>query len=156
MLVRRIEDTFATVFRQTAMNRFEQAIHEARRNDGELSNERFSELWLVTQRSMFGDSVTLTENYGSWWSYIPHFIHTPGYVYAYSFGELLVLALYARYEEVGSSFADLYLEMLRAGGSDWPHQIMKPLGVDLNDPAFWNYGLHMIEQMVDQAEELAP
>ena len=67
-----------------------------------------------------------------------------------------MLALYARYEEVGSSFADLYLEMLRAGGSDWPHQIMKPLGVDLNDPAFWNYGLHMIEQMVDQAEELAP
>jgi oligoendopeptidase F len=156
MLVRRIEDTFATVFRQTAMNRFEQAIHEARRNDGELSNERFSELWLATQRSMFGDSVTLTENYGAWWSYIPHFIHTPGYVYAYSFGELLVLALYARYEEVGSSFADLYLEMLRAGGSDWPHQIMKPLGVDLNDPTFWNYGLRIIEQMVDQAEELAP
>ena len=155
MLVRRIEDTFATVFRQTAMNRFEQAIHEARRSDGELTHERFAELWLSTQRAMFGDSVTLSEDYGLWWSYIPHFVHTPGYVYAYSFGELLVLALYARYQEAGESFADSYVEMLAAGGSDWPHRIMQPLGVDLTDPGFWDRGLAMVEQMVEQAEELA-
>lgn len=154
MIVRRIEDTFATVFRQTAMNRFEQAIHEARRNEGELPKERFAELWLTTQRTMFGESITITEDYGTWWSYIPHFIHTPGYVYAYAFGELLVLALYARYQEVGSSFANLYVDMLSAGGSDWPHCIMNPLGVDLNDPSFWGQGLSMIEQMVEQAEEL--
>ena len=155
MLVRRIEDTFATVFRQTAMNRFEQAIHAARRSDGELPQERFAELWLHTQRAMFGDSVTMTSDYGIWWSYIPHFIHTPGYVYAYSFGELLVLALYARYQEVGTSFADAYVQMLAAGGSDWPHRIMASLGVDLTDPAFWDRGLAMVEQMVEQAEELA-
>ncbi len=155
MLVRRIEDTFATVFRQTAMNRFEEAIHEARRSDGELTQERFAELWLSTQRAMFGDSVTLSDDYGAWWSYIPHFVHTPGYVYAYSFGELLVLALYARYREVGDSFADSYVEMLAAGGSDWPHRIMQPLGVDLTDPGFWDRGLAMVEQMVEQAEELA-
>ncbi len=155
MLVRRIEDTFATVFRQTAMNRFEEAIHEARRSDGELTQERFAELWLSTQRAMFGDSVTLSDDYGAWWSYIPHFVHTPGYVYAYSFGELLVLALYARYREVGDSFADSYVEMLAAGGSDWPHRIMQPLGVDLTDPGFWDRGLAMIEQMVEEAEELA-
>ena len=155
MLVRRIEDTFATVFRQTAMNRFEHAIHEARRSDGELTQERFAELWLSTQRAMFGDSVTLSDDYGAWWSYIPHFVHTPGYVYAYSFGELLVLALYARYRGVGDSFADSYVEMLAAGGSDWPHRIMQPLGVDLTDPGFWDRGLAMVEQMVEQAEELA-
>jgi len=155
MLVRRIEDTFATVFRQTAMNRFEEAIHEARRSDGELTQERFAELWLSTQRAMFGDSVTLSEDYGAWWSYIPHFVHTPGYVYAYSFGELLVLALYARYQEAGESFADSYVEMLAAGGSDWPHRIMQPLGVDLTDPGFWDRGLAMVEQMVEEAEELA-
>lgn len=155
MLVRRIEDTFATVFRQTAMNRFEQAIHRERRSGGELTAERFGELWLSTQRAMFGGSVTLTDDYGAWWSYVPHFVHTPGYVYAYSFGELLVLALYARYRETGDSFADAYVRMLAAGGSDWPHRIMAPLGVDLTDPRFWDLGLAMIEGMVEQAEELA-
>ena len=104
---------------------------------------------------MFGDSVTLSKDYGTWWSYIPHFIHTPGYVYAYSFGELMVLALYKRYQGEGSSYAKAYLEMLSAGGSDWPHRIMKPLGVDLTDPNFWNFGLTMVEQMVEQAEDLA-
>ena len=95
MLTGKIEDSFATAFRQISMNRFEHAIHTARREEGELATERFNELWLETQRAMFGDSVTLTEDYGLWWSYIPHFIGTPGYVYAYAFGELLVLALYA-------------------------------------------------------------
>jgi oligoendopeptidase F len=147
--------SFATVFRQISMNRFEDAIHTARRTEGELTTGRFNELWLETQRAMFVDSVTMTENYGIWWSYIPHFIHTPGYVYAYAFGELLVLALYARYQETGSNFANAYLDMLAAGGSDWPHVLVQPLGVDLTDPGFWDKGLQMLDDLVSEAEELA-
>ncbi len=112
MLVRRIESSFATVFRQVAMNRFEDAAHRGRA-EGELTTERFSQMWLSTQRAMFGDSVTLTEDYGIWWSYIPHFIHTPGYVYAYAFGDLLVRALFARYREAGREFPERYLQHAR-------------------------------------------
>jgi oligoendopeptidase F len=155
MLTSKLEDSFATVFRQVAMNRFEDGIHTARRSEGEMTTERFGELWLQTQREMFRESVTLTEDYGLWWSYVPHFIRYPGYVYAYSFGELLVLALYARYQEVGGGFSDAYLEMLAAGGSNWPHEIVKPLGVDLNDPNFWTHGLQILDDMVGEAEKLA-
>ena len=155
LLVSKIEDTFATVFRQVAMNRFEEAAHTARRSDGELPAERFGELWMEAQEAMFADSVTLTESYRLWWSYIPHFIHSPGYVYAYAFGELLVLALYARYQEAPEGFADRYLELLGAGGSNWPEELVSPLGVDLKDPEFWTRGLGMIDELVGQAEELA-
>jgi len=155
LLTAKIEDTFATVFRQIAMNRFEDAIHNGRREEGELSTERLSAMWLTTQRAMFEDSVTITDDYGVWWSYIPHFIHTPGYVYAYSFGNLLVLALYARYQKMGGEFPELYLSMLASGSSDWPNELVKPLGVDLTDPDFWTNGLSLVEQMVEQAEELA-
>ena len=155
MLTGKIEDSFATAFRQISMNRFEHAIHTARREEGELTVERFSELWLETQRAVFGDSVTLTADYGLWWSYIPHFIGTPGYVYAYAFGELLVLALYARYQADSAGFADRYIAMLTQGGSDWPHAIVKPLGVDLTDPAFWSNGLDILEGLVADAEALA-
>lgn len=155
MLVQKIEDTFATVFRQTAMNRFEEAIHTARRSEGELTTDRFNELWMTTQKAMFEASVTLTDEYSIWWSYVPHFIHSPGYVYAYAFGELLVLALYARYQESGSSFSSAYLDLLAAGGSNWPEELVRPLGVDLNDPTFWDKGLGMIEEFVKQAEAMA-
>ncbi len=155
MLTGKIEDSCATAFRQIAMNRFEHAIHTARREQGELPTARFDELWLDTQRAMFGDSVTLTRDYGIWWSYIPHFIGAPGYVYAYAFGELLVLALYARYQQDGDEFAAAYLDMLAAGGSDWPHEIVKPLGVDLTDLSFWQDGLGILEGLVSEAEELA-
>jgi oligoendopeptidase F len=154
LLTAKIEDSFATVFRQVAMNRFEEAIHGARRAVGELAPDRFRELWLQTQKDMFQGSVTLTEDYGVWWSYIPHFLHTPGYVYAYAFGELLVLALYARYRELGEGFPPLYLEMLAAGGSAWPEELLRPLGVDLKNPGFWAQGLGLLEQMVAQAEEM--
>jgi len=137
------------------MNRFENAIHTARRDEGEISAERFGELWLETQRAMFGDSVTLRDDYALWWSYIPHFIGAPGYVYAYAFGELLVLALYARYKEAGPDFAPAYLDMLAAGGSDWPHAIVRPLGVDLTDLGFWHKGLQILDDMVGEAEALA-
>ena len=156
MLVGKIEDSFATVFRQVAMNRFENAIHEARRGEGELSADRFSDLWQSTQKSMFEDSVSLTEDYRIWWSYIPHFIHSPGYVYAYAFGELLVLALHTRYREMGDEFPKLYVKLLRAGGSDWPHNLVKPFDVDLADPGFWHGGLGILKELVRQAEELAP
>lgn len=155
MLTAKIEDSFATVFRQVSMNRFEHAIHTARREEGELTTERFGELWLETQRAMFQGSVTMTDDYGLWWSYVHHFTSYPGYVYAYAFGELLVLALYARYRQVGAGFADGYLRMLAAGGSDWPRRIVAPLGVDLEEPGFWQSGLDILDDMVRQAERLA-
>ncbi len=154
MLAHKIEDTFATVFRQISMNRFEHGMHTARREEGELSSARLSQIWLETQRAMFVGSVDLTDNYGLWWSYIPHFLNVPGYVYAYSFGELLVMALFARYRKEGSTFAPRYLDVLRAGGSDWPEKTLAPMGVDLTDPHFWQEGLGEIEAMVNDAEQL--
>ncbi len=153
-LAHKIEDTFATVFRQISMNRFEHGLHNARREEGELTSGRVGAIWMETQRAMFGDSVQMTDNYTIWWSYVPHFLAVPGYVYAYAFGELLVMALFAHYRKEGSDFAPRYLDVLRAGGSDWPEAILAPLGVDLTDPNFWKEGLGEIEAMVAQAEEL--
>ena len=155
MLVQKIDDSMATVFRQVTMNRFEDAIHTHRREQGELTSDQFAEHWMTTQRRMYGDAVTLGEHYRRWWSYIPHFVHTPGYVYAYAFGELLVLALYARYRDGQDGFTEGYLDLLRAGGSDWPHTLVGRLGVDLQDPAFWEQGLSAIEDLIEEAEEAA-
>ncbi len=155
LIVSKIDDSMATVFRQISMNRFENAIHTARREEGELSSERFGELWMKTQRALYGGSVDLSDGYSVWWSYIPHFLHTPGYVYAYAFGELLVQSLYARFKEQGESFAPAYLDVLRAGGSQTPEALMDTLGVDLRDPAFWHQGLGEIEALIEQAEALA-
>lgn len=155
MLVGKIDDTIATVFRQVAMNRFEAGIHHARRSEGELSADVYAEHWMATQTAMFQGSVTLGEHYRHWWSYIPHFLHTPGYVYAYAFGELLVLALYARYAEDPDGFPKRYLELLEAGGSDWPHVLVGKLGVDLTDAGFWSLGLSAIEDLILKAETLA-
>jgi hypothetical protein len=116
----KLEDAFATVFRQVVMTRFEEALHAARRAEGELPTSRINELWLEANRPMFGESVTLTEDYGVWWMYIPHFVHSPFYCYAYAFGELLVLALLRRYDAEGAGFVPRYLDLLRAGGSDEP------------------------------------
>lgn len=154
MLMGKIDDTFATVFRQVSMNRFENQVHTMRRETGELSSDQLCESWLKTQSAMFGDSVTLTENYKYWWSYIPHFLHTPGYVYAYAFGELLVLALYDRYKEVGSGFSDQYVQLLSSGGSDWPHTLVGRLGIDLKDPQFWSAGVRSIDALVSEASAL--
>ena len=155
LLIGKIDDTIATVFRQVSMNRFEDAMHTYRRQEGELTTEDFSRLWREKQEDLYGDSVTLTESYDLWWCYIPHFLHTPGYVYAYAFGELLVLALYQEYTRSENGFSDKYIEMLRAGGSDWPENIVGKLGLDITQPDFWSNGLEAIEQMVEQAEELA-
>ena len=155
MLVEKIEDAFATVFRQISMNRFEDKMHKARRGEGELTTARLSELWLETQRDMFQDSVAITEEYGLWWSYVPHFLHTPGYVYAYAFGELLALALYRLYQEEGDSFVPKYIDLLAAGDSDYPDRLLAKMGVDINDPGFWQKGIDVIEGWVTQAESLA-
>lgn len=155
-ICQKLESIFATVFRQTAMNRFEKLMHEGRRNKGELSSELLSEYWLQTQHQMFGDSVTLRTDYGIWWSYIPHFLATPGYVYSYAFGELLVLALYGLYQQHGDSFVALYTELLAAGGSASPYELLKPFGINLDDPGFWLQGLGVIDQMLRQVEEQVP
>ena len=156
LLVGKIDDSIATVFRQISMNRFEDRIHHARREEGELTTDRFSELWMETQTPVYGDSVTLTDNYRLWWSYIPHFIHTPGYVYAYAFGELLVLALYQEYLNSGNGFNEAYIKMLEKGGSDWPSSMMAELGVDINDGSFWNRGLQAVGGLISEAEALLP
>jgi oligoendopeptidase F len=155
LLISKIDDTIATVFRQISMNRFEDKIHTARRNDGELTTEHFSKYWYETQTALYGDSVTLTEEYRLWWCYIPHFLHTPGYVYAYAFGELLVLALYDAYKSQTNGFADRYLGLLEAGGSDWPHNLISKVDIDIRDPEFWKRGLILFESMIEEAEELA-
>jgi oligoendopeptidase F len=155
MLSAKIEDTFATIFRQIAMNRFEDGYHNARRTEGELTTERLSEIWMETQKAMFQGSVNLRDDYATWWSYVPHFLQVPGYVYAYSFGELLVLALFKIYQERGASFVPDYMNVLAAGGSDWPHEILAQVGVDLTDSNFWNEGLAILRDMVEQEDQLA-
>ncbi|PKD45111.1 M3 family oligoendopeptidase [Rhodohalobacter barkolensis] len=155
LLISKIDDTIATVFRQVSMNRFEDKIHTTRREKGELTTEEFSNHWLETQKDLYGDSVTITDEYKLWWCYIPHFLHTPGYVYAYAFGELLVLALYDAYKNQKNGFADRYIDLLEAGGSDWPHNIVSKMDIDIKSADFWNRGLDLFESMVEQAEELA-
>lgn len=155
LLATTLEDSIATVFRQIAMNRFEHSVHTARRDEGELSVERFSELWADSQTAMLGDSVEITDGYRSWWSYIPHFIGTPGYVYAYAYGQLLALSVYARYTERGAEFVPSYLELLRAGGSMTPEELGRIVDCDLNDPGFWDAGLDIVEAQLDAATEAA-
>jgi len=155
LLISKIDDTIATVFRQISMNRFEDRIHTARREEGELTTEQFSQHWIETQRELYGDSITLTEEYKLWWCYIPHFLHTPGYVYAYAFGELLVLALYEAYKSQTNGFSDRYIQLLEAGGSDWPHNLIAKMDIDIRDPQFWSRGLNLFESMIEEAEELA-
>lgn len=154
LLTVKLEEIFATVFRQIAMNRFEDAIHRDRRDHGELSPQRFGEHWIDTQKEMFGNSVTLTEKYSVWWSYIPHFLHAPGYVYAYGFAELLVLSLYKIFMEEGDSFVPKYLNLLASGGKDTPSRLLEDFGISLDDPHFWYEGLEIIDEMLKQVEEL--
>ncbi len=155
LLASNIEDSIATVFRQTAMNRFEDLVHTERRERGELSTDTFGALWAQSQEEMVGDSVEVTEGYRTWWSYVPHFIGTPGYVYAYAYGKLLALSVYGRYLEEGEAFVPRYLEMLAAGGSLPPEELAKIAGLDLTDPQFWHDGLAIVRRELDDAEEAA-
>jgi len=155
LLSEAIEGAIATVFRQTAMNQFEEAVHTARRTEGELSVDRFNEAWVASQREMFGDSVEITDGYRTWWSYVPHFIGTPGYVYAYAYGQLLALSVYRRYLDAGEPFVPRYLEMLSAGGSMLPEDLGRIVGIDLTDPGFWSAGLELVEGQLREAEQAA-
>ena len=155
LLARQVEGNIATVFRQVAMNRFEEAVHTHRREVGELSLDDFADHWARTQTDLFGDTVEVTDGYRTWWSYIPHFIGTPGYVYAYAYGQLLALSVYARYEAQGTSFVPSYLELLGAGGSRWPEELAAIVGCDLADPAFWSSGLDIVDAQIARAEAAA-
>ena len=155
LLAEHLEDIIATVFRQVAMNRFEELAHTGRREQGELSVERIGELWAQSQAELLGDSVEITDGYRSWWSYIPHFINTPGYVYAYAYGQLLALSVYERYEQQGPDFVPRYLELLAAGGSRSPEELGRLVEVDLTDPGFWDAGLDLVERQLELAETAA-
>ena len=155
LLAEAVEGQIATVFRQIAMNQFEDRVHNARREEGELAVERFGELWAETQEELLGDSVEITDGYRSWWSYVPHFIGAPGYVYAYAFGQLLALSVYRLYTERGDEIVPSYLEMLAAGGSRSPEELGAIVGVDLSDPGFWDSGLELVADQVDAAVDAA-
>lgn len=150
----KIEGAFATIFRQAAMYRFEQAIHAARREKGELTLEQYGEFWQQLQQEMFGDSVEMGEEHRFWWMYVPHFINSPFYVYAYTFGELLVMSLYAMYKREGASFAEKYIGLLKVGGSMTPAEMLGRVGIDVRDRAFWQGGIDVLEGFVDQFEGL--
>jgi oligoendopeptidase F len=154
LLAGRIEDAIATTFRQIAMNRFEHAVHTERRGQGEIAPERIGELWLEAQTALFGDSVSV-EGYAPWWSYIPHFTGSPGYVYAYAYGYLFSLAIYRRYVQEGDSMVEPYLELLRSGGSRAPEELAELVGLDLTDPAIWASGIDALAEELDEAERLA-
>jgi oligoendopeptidase F len=155
LLAESIEGSIATVFRQIAMNRFEHSIHTERREAGELSVERFGTLWRASQEELLGDAVEVTEGYESWWSYVPHFVNVPGYVYAYAYGQLLALSVYGRYEAEGEAFVPAYLELLAAGGSKSPEELGRIVGIDLADPGFWDAGLDLVERQLEAAEAAA-
>ena len=150
----KIEGVFATIFRQAAMYRFEQELHRARRELGELTSEQIGELWQRNIQAMFGDSVELGEDHSSWWMYVNHFISSPFYVYAYSFGELLVMALYSMYKREGAAFVPKYLELLKAGGSCSPEELLERVGIDIRDPEFWRGGVKVVDDLVSDFEGL--
>ncbi|MGB2850943.1 MAG: M3 family oligoendopeptidase [Solirubrobacterales bacterium] len=155
LLAEAIEGQIATVFRQVAMNQFEDRVHSCRRDEGELSVDRFGELWGESQVELLGDAVEITPGYRSWWSYVPHFIGSPGYVYAYAYGQLLALSVYRLYVERGEEIVPGYLEMLSAGGSRSPEELGELVGVDLRDPGFWDRGLDLVEEQLTAAEQAA-
>jgi oligoendopeptidase F len=155
LLAENIEGSIATVFRQTAMNGFEALVHTARREEGELSVDRFGELWHQSQAEMLGDAVEITDGYRMWWSYVPHFIGTPGYVYAYAYGQLLALSVYRRYLEEGEELRAALLELLGAGGSRSPEELAAIAGLDLEDPTFWAQGLDLVRDQLELAEAAA-
>ena len=155
MLCNQCEDAFSTVFRQVAFNRYEDAAHTLRRTEGELSEAQLGDLFQEKLQAMFGDALTLTDEHKVWWSYVGHFLHTPGYVYAYAFGNLLALSVYHRYLERGKDFVDDYLDFLAAGGSTRPDELVRRIDMDITDPGFWDAGLQILDGMVSEVERLA-
>ena len=153
LLAGKVEDMLNTVVRQIAFYDFECKLHDARRG-GELTPDDINALWMSVQAESLGPVFTYMDGYETFWSYIPHFVHSPFYVYAYAFGDGLVNALYAVYEEQPEGFQDKYFEMLAAGGSKHHSQLLAPFGLDASDPAFWDKGLSMIAGMIDELEAM--
>lgn len=153
MLAQKVEDMINTVVRQIAFYQFERKIHTARK-EGELTAEQIGELWLSVQSESLGPAIKISEGYETWWAYIPHFIHSPFYVYAYAFGDCLVNSLYAVYQNADQGFQDKYFELLKAGGTKHHSELLAPFGLDATDPSFWAKGLSMIEGLIDELEAL--
>jgi oligoendopeptidase F len=141
------------VVRQIAFYTFERRVHGERRS-GELTAEQLNAIWLEVQVESLGPAIDLRPGYETFWSYIPHFVHSPFYVYAYAFGDCLVNSLYAVYEHAAAGFAERYLAMLSAGGTKYHAELLKPFGLDARDPAFWQGGLSVIEGMIVELEGL--
>nr|CAD6408518.1 oligoendopeptidase F [Rhizobium sp. Q54] len=153
MLAQKVEDMINTVVRQIAFYEFERKLHTARK-EGELTAEQIGELWLSVQSESLGPAIRISEGYETWWAYIPHFIHSPFYVYAYAFGDCLVNSLYAVYRNAEPGFQQKYFELLKAGGTKHHSELLKPFGLDATDPSFWSKGLSMIEGLIDELEAL--
>ena len=153
LLAGKVEDMINTVVRQIAFYTFERKLHMERRN-GELTADRLNALWLEVQHESLGPAIELKPGYETLWAYIPHFVHSPFYVYAYAFGDCLVNSLYAVYERAADGFAERYLEMLAAGGTKHHSELLAPFGLDARDPAFWQGGLGVIEGMIAELEAL--
>jgi len=155
LLSSKVEDMLNTVVRQIAFYTFERRVHTARRQ-GELKTEEINQIWLEVQAESLGDAIVQNEGYDTFWAYIPHFIHSPFYVYAYAFGDCLVNSLYAQYEKANEGFAERYFELLKAGGSKHHSELLAPFGLDAKDPQFWSLGLSMIEGLIDELEATSP
>lgn len=153
MLAQKVEDMLNTVVRQIAFYMFERKVHEARKQ-GELTAEDIGELWLSIQGESLGPVFNFSEDYKPYWAYIPHFIHSPFYVYAYAFGDCLVNSLYAVYENAEDGFQEKYFDLLKAGGTKHHSELLKPFGLDASDPDFWKKGLSMISGLIDELETL--
>jgi oligoendopeptidase F len=153
MLASKVEDMLNTVVRQIAFYSFERKLHEERKQ-GELTAEKICELWMSVQAESLGPAIELGEGYETFWAYIPHFIHSPFYVYAYAFGDCLVNSLYGVYQKAEPGFVEKYFALLSAGGSKHYSELLKPFGLDARDPAFWDIGLSMIEGLIDELESL--
>ena len=153
MLAGKVEDMLNTVVRQIAFFNFELRVHTARR-DGELTAEDICDIWMEVQTESLGPAIRFDDNYRWYWTYIPHFIHSPFYVYAYAFGDCLVNSLYAVYEQAADGFADKYLDMLRAGGTLRHQELLAPFGLDASDAAFWQKGLDVVRGMIDELEAM--
>jgi oligoendopeptidase F len=153
MLAAKVEDMINTVVRQIAFYSFERKVHEARRQ-GELTADDINALWMSVQAESLGPAIHLGEGYEVFWAYIPHFIHSPFYVYAYAFGDCLVNSLYGVYQKAHQGFAERYLALLAAGGTKHHSVLLAPFGLDARDPAFWQIGLGMIEDMIAELEAL--
>jgi oligoendopeptidase F len=153
MLASKVEDMINTVVRQIAFYTFERKVHTARR-EGELTADKINETWMSVQAESLGPAIELKPGYETFWCYIPHFIHSPFYVYAYAFGDCLVNSLYAVYEKAHEGFAERYLAMLAAGGTKHHSELLKPFGLDARDPSFWQRGLSVIEALIGELERL--